>query len=99
MIKLILTDMDGTFLNSQGDFNRELFKQVKQMMEEKGVVFAPCTGKQSERVEEIFRGGIIAGDGLVVIGRCHYAALTLRSRFSSRLINQTANSTGNIVPW
>ena len=45
MIKLILTDMDGTFLNSQGDFNRELFKKVKQMMEEKGVVFAPCTGK------------------------------------------------------
>ena len=54
MIKLILTDMDGTFLNSQGDFNRELFKQVKQMMTEKGVIFAPCTGKQSERVEEIF---------------------------------------------
>ncbi|CZR06217.1 HAD-IIB family hydrolase [Trichococcus ilyis] len=54
MIKLILTDMDGTFLNSQGDFNRELFKQVKQLMTEKGVVFAPCTGKQSERVEEIF---------------------------------------------
>ena len=54
MIKLILTDMDGTFLNSQGDFNRELFKQVKQLMTEQEVVFAPCTGKQSERVEEIF---------------------------------------------
>jgi hydroxymethylpyrimidine pyrophosphatase-like HAD family hydrolase len=55
MIKLILTDMDGTFLNSQGDFNRELFKQVKQIDDGKRrSSFAPCTGKQSERVEEIF---------------------------------------------
>ena len=29
MIKLILTDMDGTFLNSAGEFNSKLFKEVK----------------------------------------------------------------------
>lgn len=54
MIKLVLTDMDGTFLNNAGDFNRELFKEVKQLMQDKGVVFAPVTGKQCERVEELF---------------------------------------------
>lgn len=54
MIKLVLTDMDGTFLNNSGDFNRELFKDVKIMMKEKGVVLAPVTGKQCERVEELF---------------------------------------------
>ncbi|MFD1363648.1 HAD family hydrolase [Lentibacillus salinarum] len=54
MIKLVLTDMDGTFLNNDGDFNRELYQDVKQMMNEKGVVFAPVTGKQCERVEELF---------------------------------------------
>ncbi|AIQ46537.1 hydrolase [Paenibacillus sp. FSL R7-0273] len=54
MIKLILTDMDGTFLNSSGDFNRTLFKEVKEMMQEQGVIFAPVTGKQCERVEELF---------------------------------------------
>ncbi|WP_235828140.1 HAD family hydrolase [Brevibacillus migulae] len=53
MIKLVLTDMDGTFLNSSGDFNRELYKDVRKMMREKGVVFAPVTGKQCERVEEL----------------------------------------------
>jgi len=26
MIQLILTDMDGTFLNNRGDFNREIFR-------------------------------------------------------------------------
>lgn len=54
MIKLVLTDMDGTFLNNSGEFNRGLFQHVKQMMKEKGVVFAPVTGKQCERVEELF---------------------------------------------
>ncbi|WP_449619789.1 HAD family hydrolase [Robertmurraya sp. Marseille-Q9965] len=54
MIKLILTDMDGTFLNNSGDFNRELYQNVKQIMKEKDVVFAPVTGKQCERVEELF---------------------------------------------
>lgn len=54
IIKLVLTDMDGTFLNNSGDFNRELYKDVKKVMKEKGVVFAPVTGKQCERVEELF---------------------------------------------
>ena len=54
MIKLVLTDMDGTFLNSQGNFNRELYQIVKTKMKEAGVIFAPVTGKQCERVEELF---------------------------------------------
>ncbi len=54
LIKLVLTDMDGTFLNNSGEINRELYKEVKKIMKEKGVVFAPVTGKQCERVEEIF---------------------------------------------
>ncbi len=54
MINLVLSDMDGTFLNNNGDFNRELFKDVKRIMKEKGVVFAPVTGKQCERIEELF---------------------------------------------
>lgn len=54
MIKLVLTDMDGTFLHQNGDFNRELYKNVKKRMDEKEVVFAPVTGKQCERIEELF---------------------------------------------
>lgn len=54
MVKLIVTDMDGTFLRRDGDFNRKLFPEVRDMMREKGVYFAVCTGKQCERVEELF---------------------------------------------
>lgn len=54
MIKLIITDLDGTFLNSQGDFDRASFTGVQRLMAEKGVHFAVCTGKQCARVEELF---------------------------------------------
>ncbi|MBD3861619.1 Cof-type HAD-IIB family hydrolase [Bacillus sp. 28A-2] len=54
MIKLIITDLDGTFLNRKGDYDREFFQSVKNLMVEKNVAFAPCTGKQCERVEALF---------------------------------------------
>lgn len=54
MIKLVITDLDGTFLNNQGDFDRTLFEKTKRVMEEQHVAFAICTGKQCERVEALF---------------------------------------------
>lgn len=57
MIKLIITDMDGTFLNSHGDYNRELFQTVVNVMKEHQIHFAPCTGKQVGRVEELLGEG------------------------------------------
>ncbi|MFL4557068.1 Cof-type HAD-IIB family hydrolase [Yersinia kristensenii] len=55
MIKLIITDLDGTFLDDKGDYNRILFQDIKEIMSQKGVHFALCTGKQCERVEELFK--------------------------------------------
>lgn len=54
MIKLVISDLDGTFLNSQGSFDMAYYKEVKKLMKEKNVIFAACTGKQCERVEELF---------------------------------------------
>lgn len=54
MIKLIITDLDGTFLNSKGDFDRASFASTRALMAEKGVHFSVCTGKQCARVEELF---------------------------------------------
>lgn len=54
MIKLVLTDLDGTFLNKSGSFDQSYYEKVKTMMDQNNVIFAPCTGKQCERVEELF---------------------------------------------
>ena len=61
MLKLVITDLDGTFLNSQGDFERAYFARVKAQMAEQGVTFAACTGKQCARVEELL-GADLARD-------------------------------------
>ncbi|WP_437612454.1 HAD family hydrolase [Erwinia sp. V71] len=87
MIKLIITDLDGTFLNNDGDFNRQLFSQVKALMAQKGVHFALCTGKQSERVEELFgddaRDFWILGDSATRIK--HQGDYVYQSLFSNTL--------------
>lgn len=54
MIKLVITDLDGTFLNSQGRFEQERYRKAQKLMDKNNVKFAICTGKQSERVEELF---------------------------------------------
>ncbi|HKS34951.1 MAG TPA: Cof-type HAD-IIB family hydrolase [Enterobacteriaceae bacterium] len=54
MIKLVITDLDGTFLNSHGEYDKKAFEKTWAIMASKGVHFAACTGKQCERVEELF---------------------------------------------
>jgi len=44
--------------NNQGDYDRALFTQVYEQMAKQNVQFVACTGKQCERVEELF--GLIA---------------------------------------
>lgn len=54
MIKLILSDLDGTFLNSKGQFDKKYFKNVLLELKKRNIAFAAVTGKQTERVEELF---------------------------------------------
>ena len=80
MIKLILTDLDGTFLDSKGSFDKEFYRQVKGSMDEQAIYFAPCTGKQCERVEELF-GPELSKD-LWILGDS--ATSTIMNTFTNR---------------
>ncbi|BFL66528.1 hypothetical protein SKB0123_00560 [Staphylococcus capitis] len=53
MFKLVVTDMDGTFLNSKSSFNREKFESLLIQLRDRDIRFAFCTGKQNERVDAI----------------------------------------------
>lgn len=55
MIKLILSDMDGTFLNDSGRFNKDKLRIVKNLLQKHEIHFGLVTGKQCERVEELFQ--------------------------------------------
>lgn len=65
MLKLVVTDLDGTFLNSQGSFDQPLFQETYKKMQEKPISFAVCTGKQCERAEELFED---SGQGIWIMG-------------------------------
>lgn len=56
MIGLAVSDMDGTFLDGAGEFDRGLAREVLAEAAEAGIEFVACTGKQCERVEELFDG-------------------------------------------
>lgn len=63
-IKLIVADMDGTFLNNESQFNSESFQLLKENCEKHNIRFVFCTGKQCERVESII--GDLAQDTFIV---------------------------------
>ncbi|SUM32669.1 hydrolase [Staphylococcus gallinarum] len=44
-LKLVVTDMDGTFLNNEGTFDRESFHLLKNQMTEKDIKFVFLYGK------------------------------------------------------
>lgn len=53
MIKLIATDLDGTLYDPKGNPPTEIFPIAKQLFE-KGVLFAPASGRQYKNLEKTF---------------------------------------------
>lgn len=54
MFKLIATDMDGTFLDSQGQFDGERFKRLLAACKEKGIYFVLASGRSYLGLEWLF---------------------------------------------
>ncbi|MGL4903948.1 MAG: Cof-type HAD-IIB family hydrolase [Cetobacterium sp.] len=53
MIKLVVTDMDGTFLNDKKEFSDE-FWDIHSKMEEKGIKFVVASGRQYQNLRKNF---------------------------------------------
>ncbi len=73
MIKLVVTDMDGTFLNDKKEFSEE-FWEIYSKMEEKGIKFVVASGRQYQNLKKNFdrimdRIVFIAENGSYVIER------------------------------
>lgn len=56
MIKLIATDMDGTFLDGQGSFDKIRFSRVLDKLEEKKIPFVIASGNGIGRLLQLFQG-------------------------------------------
>ncbi|NQK57511.1 HAD family hydrolase [Streptococcus suis] len=55
-VRLIATDMDGTFLDGQGSFDRERFSRVLEKLEEKQIPFVIASGNGIGRLLQLFQG-------------------------------------------
>jgi Cof subfamily protein (haloacid dehalogenase superfamily) len=53
-IKLIASDLDGTFFTEGDSFNEELFNETISKLQEKNILFIPTTGAEPERAERAF---------------------------------------------
>ncbi|HFR3976217.1 TPA: Cof-type HAD-IIB family hydrolase [Streptococcus suis] len=56
MIKLIATDMDGTFLDGQGSFDRERFSRILDQLEQKKIPFVIASGNGIGRLLQLCQG-------------------------------------------
>lgn len=89
-IKAIAVDMDGTFLNSHQDYDREGFKPLFKTLEEKNIRFIVASGNQYAQLKSFFpedyksivfvaeNGGVIVLDG----------RLSAKKTFSKHLLEE-----------
>lgn len=54
MIKIIFSDMDGTLLDGEGQLP-VWFNNFAKKLEHKGIIFAPCSGRQYLALKETFK--------------------------------------------
>lgn len=54
MIKLIASDMDGTFLNPQGNYDKRKFQDLLRQLTERNILFVVASGNRMERLRQIF---------------------------------------------
>ncbi|HFU4500900.1 TPA: Cof-type HAD-IIB family hydrolase [Streptococcus suis] len=55
-VRLIATDMDGTFLDGQGSFDKERFSRILDRLEEKHIPFVIASGNGIARLLQLFKG-------------------------------------------
>ena len=53
-VKVIAVDMDGTFLTSDNQYNREMFKSQYQQLKEQGIHFIVASGNQYYQLRSFF---------------------------------------------
>lgn len=71
MIKLIATDMDGTFLRADGSYDKERFARLLDRLRDAGYLFVAASGRSLLTLKELFQGfehqmAFIAENGCIV---------------------------------
>ena len=79
--KLAASDLDGTFLNKQGEVGPKTREVLKQM-DEKGILFVPCTGRAYIEAPDFFKEDdqfkyLVTSNGALISDRYGHPIQTL----------------------
>lgn len=80
-IKLAASDLDGTFLNKQGEVGLKT-REVLKCMDEKGILFVPCTGRAYIEAPDYFKENdqfkyLVTSNGALISDRFGHPIQTL----------------------
>lgn len=67
-IKMIASDMDGTFLTANDVYNRHRFERVLDQLQEKDVRFVAASGRQVKNLQQLFAPTIAKGYEINFVG-------------------------------
>ena len=67
-IKMIASDMDGTFLTANDAYNRHRFERVLDQLQEKDVRFVAASGRQVKNLQQLFAPTIAKGYEINFVG-------------------------------
>ncbi|MGG6796217.1 UNVERIFIED_CONTAM: HAD family hydrolase [Streptococcus canis] len=81
-IKMIASDMDGTFLNDKGTYDRQRFESILERLDDRGIRFVVATGNNMDRVNIMFKGLLDRLDFVVENG----AHLLVKGETTNRFI-------------
>ena len=58
MVKAIAVDMDGTFLDSKKNYDKDRFEKIFKALKERNIEFIAASGNQFAKLQSIFEKGI-----------------------------------------
>ncbi|ELA3157233.1 HAD family hydrolase [Listeria monocytogenes] len=90
MIRAISVDMDGTFLDGNGEYNRARFERIYEELVKRDVKFIVASGNQYYQLKSFFPGKdeelfYVAENGAVIF---HQGELRSVNRFDERLVQK-----------
>ena len=93
MIKLIVSDLDGTLALEDGSFSKETF-EVIHALNKKNIKFAVATGRQGATVENDFKAVldciyVIADNGAMIKHQGHEIGVTYLDQQKARQVIET----------
>lgn len=105
-VKLIATDMDGTFLNHAGTYDKERFGAILKGLKTQGITFAVASGRSYLSLEKLFADFkdeliFIAENGSLVLEKdqSHFEALMTKDFYLSVLKSLKESPFGRDSAW